>query len=225
MFKLADSTASHPSSYDEWVANDDAWKRLRDKLDTRASPPTYDEMVELARLSPDLRLAFEGDELTQLNYDKALHFHARDIAETHGYRMSSQEPVFKPTEQTFKAFVEAAKVDRFHFDALKRATAWLIGEGIPLDANIAWWVRDYMLDRTEPPPRKRGPDEFKNRQRDFHIVWFLRQIEVLNGRITENDATATGETACDAVVEAWGGKYDVPEAKRLMNIWSERERR
>ncbi|MBV7410325.1 hypothetical protein [Maritimibacter sp. DP1N21-5] len=198
----------------------EVWQNnLKDVAD-KGRAPTFSEMVWLAKVAPHLKFAFEND--LHISYRSTVKRAAQGIAVTHGHNPTDIPPEYQPTDRTFNGLVEAALEDRFWFDALRYAIATLIENDIPLCEQFAFFIADVLQDKVEIPSKRRGPDPFPIRERDFWIIQFLKDIEKLGGRITENEATFTENTACHAILEAWEGTPDLPTAKTLMNIWSRR---
>lgn len=200
------------------------------------SIPSYEEVCELAKLSMLLRWAFKtknGAERYDANaFRRDL---VLDLEKAHGLKgvlnANTREDRAKD-EVAIQFAIEDAAKSAIHFEALLLACGRILEydvEGhkrgwqpVGLHLDCQRWLSRYLQNQIETPQRQTGPDPYPTKDRDLFIIYFLREIQKLRYPVTENDGTHSETSACHAIVQAFDNHVDVPSAKRLMNIWSDR---
>ncbi len=203
----------------------DDWTELYQEIRVSGSIISFADICELARHSPALNLAFGEKWGWGLNQETVKHFLAQDIERCHGLKLSFLEEgeIDEPDPyQILKRAIIAAEESSVEFDALLIACGRILDAKVDLHPQLQCWLVNYLLQRVVPPPARRGPDPFPNRERDRYIIHFLKYIDELKYPITENEASFENLSACHAIHEIFSNHLEIPSVKRLMNIWSER---
>ncbi|MFT6022501.1 MAG: hypothetical protein ACI9PY_000612 [Ascidiaceihabitans sp.] len=120
------------------------------------------------------------------------------------------------------SMIELAQTNSEAHDALCVFAAYCIELGSQLDVSLKAWLVQLLRGEIVRPKPKKGPFQFKNLNRDKCLILHLSFIEMTGAKITENDGTFVGQSACHSVNEALSGRVDVPSPKTLMKIWSNR---
>jgi hypothetical protein len=120
------------------------------------------------------------------------------------------------------SMIELAQTNSEAHDALCVFAAYCIELGSQLDVSLKAWLVQLLRGEIVRPKPKKGPFQFKNLNRDKCLILHLSCIERTGAKITENDGTFVGQSACHSVNEALSGRVDVPSPKTLMKIWSNR---
>lgn len=206
--------------------SDDEWADKLAQLRSLGCIPDYPDLVDLCRLAPRLRFAFNAalhpdpETWAAIAAGSKIRFAIGQTPWSRKYPPSADE-----VEQFLSKKIEESEANREAFLGLANGLSTALRNRMELPECAMQWITACLEQRIEVPKKKSGRHRDVNYLRDRHLIRFFRDMQDLNVLITENEATYRGTSAAHALVEALGAVYSVLDAKTLMNIWSSRSRR
>jgi hypothetical protein len=200
------------------------WEKSVSEIKSTGVSPSFSQICELARSYPFMMSAFcfDADWIDHNSHFTPLFASEIEWAHDVDSGSFSQTNDGRTVDEVVQDAIIFASECSYRFDAALLACSNILSAKKILHPDLLSWLVKYLNDFTVRPKHKRGPDNMRNSKRDALIVMFLEEIETLGYPITENEGTFQGVSACHAFFEALGERFDVPSAKRLMNIWSGR---
>ncbi|MBM1634385.1 hypothetical protein [Sulfitobacter mediterraneus] len=194
-----------------------------ESLDLQSSPANFDQLVELARTSSALRIAFDSDWQINMNRSGKVAFFRQELFLLHGIEpYFSEETEDWSTHHTLAEILKESLSDPDVWDALSAVVSEIVRDNLPLLPETREWASGTIAGTISRPAVGRGPHPLKYSARNSMVVFFLSHLEKYGVPITENEATHKNQSACDAISEGLGNHFAVPSPKTLMNIWSNR---
>lgn len=198
-------------------------KEWNQKLQSLQEPLSFADLVELAKTSPALRIAFDTTWQTGMNRESKISYYKQEIFKLHGINPYFSETLVEPSSaHTLESVIDESQTDADVWDALSYAVSEIVRDGLPIEPTSRDWASEVIGGRRTRPKVRSGPHPLKHSARDLMVVYFLSELTRFRAPISENEATFRGQSACHAISEALSGYYTVPSPKTLMNIWSNR---